>query len=687
MLVLFIVAIVGNVVWSYHSERDQMISELHEKGHVLSQQMSAVWDFMSVNQDRLLETAYADNGAYQGLHCAIVGRSIGMRFTIESGYVTRFVNFDPRNKEDEPDDFEARALQAFTDDSSLKEYYEVDEYEGEEVFRYSAPMKIEKSCLECHGKPAGEIDVTGHPKEGWNIDDIGGAISIIMPMDAYRESTKASILQNLMYFIIILLLCLLVIYIALTHLVTRPLQRLRPMDAYRESTKASILQNLMYFIIILLLCLLVIYIALTHLVTRPLQRLRQAFGSMQEGNLDVRLNDSESSYELNAVVSEFNEMAHQLSDLYGMQEGNLDVRLNDSESSYELNAVVSEFNEMAHQLSDLYDSLESQVEERTAQLSRVNEALKAKRVQLEHANERLRNENQYKSDFLNMMSHELRTPLTSIIAFSEMLNRTGDPVDEKEAEIRREIEANSHVLLLMINDILEMSRLDAGKTQLMMETVDLGDIVGLVQSVVAPLSRRNKVAFTYSIDADVPLVTCDGDRIRHVLENLGDIVGLVQSVVAPLSRRNKVAFTYSIDADVPLVTCDGDRIRHVLENLCGNAMKFTPAGGSVTLHVSYDANADEVLLRVADTGIGIAEEDRERIFEKFVQADSSASRRYRGTGLGLALVREYTEMHGGHVELEGELGRGSAFIVHLPVKPVSGCADAAPSPYGSEDTE
>lgn len=543
MLALFVVAIVGNAIWNYCSERDQMVSELHEKGHVLSQQMSAVWDFMSANQDRLLETAYADNGAYQGLHCAIVGRSIGMRFTVESGYVTRFVNFDPRNKEDEPDDFESRALRAFMSDSTLKEYYEIDECEGKDVFRYSAPMKIEKTCLECHGKPAGEIDATGHPKEGWDIDDIGGAISIIMPMDAYRESAKSSILQNLMY-----------------------------------------------FVVILLLCLLVIYAALGHLVTRPLQRLRRAFGSMQEGNFDVRLPDLESSYELNAVVAEFNEMAQQLSDLYG--------------------------------------SLELQVEERTSQLSRVNEALKAKRVQLERANEHLRNENRYKSDFLSMMSHELRTPLTSIIAFSEMLNRTGDPIDEKEAEIRREIEANSRVLLLMINDILEMSRLDAEKTQLVMEPVDMGDIVGLVQSVVAPLARRSEIAFTYSIDADVPLVTCDGDRIRHVLENL-----------------------------------------------CGNAMKFTPAGGSVALHVSYDASAEEVLLCVSDTGIGIAEEDCERIFEKFVQVDSSASRRYRGTGLGLALVREYTAMHGGRVELESKLGEGSAFTVHLPVEPSLGFSD------------
>ncbi len=428
-------------------------------------------------------------------------------------------------------------------DSSLKEYYEIDEYEGKEVFRYSAPMKIEKTCLECHGKPAGEIDVTGHSKEGWDIDDIGGAISIIMPTDAYRESAKSSILQNSMY-----------------------------------------------SVAVLLLCLLVIYVALKHLVTRPLQRLRRAFGSIQKGNFDVRLPDSESSYELNAVVAEFNEMAHQL--------------------------------------SDLYDNLEFQVEERTAQLSRVNEALKAKRIQLEHANEHLRNENQYKSDFLSMMSHELRTPLTSIIAFSEMLNRAGGPIDEKEAEIRREIEANSRVLLLMINDILEMSRLDAGKTQLAMEPVDMGDVVGLVQSVVAPLARRNEIVFTYSIDADVPLVTCDGDRIRHVLENL-----------------------------------------------CGNAIKFTPAGGSVTLCVSYDAPSGEVLLRVADTGIGIADEDRERIFEKFVQVDSSASRRYRGTGLGLALVREYAAMHGGRVELESKLGEGSVFTVHLPAEPPLGFED------------
>ena len=109
----------------------------------------------------------------------------------------------------------------------------------------------------------------------------------------------------------------------------------------------------------------------------------------------------------------------------------------------------------------LYEGLEAQVDDRTAQLAHANEVLERQRVQLEEANELLRNDNEYKSNFLAMMSHELRTPLTSILAYAELLNREGNPVDEKEAEASREIEANGRVLLAMINDILEISRLDA----------------------------------------------------------------------------------------------------------------------------------------------------------------------------------------------------------------------------------
>ena len=112
MVTLFAVALAVNVVWTTEAQRQQTENELQEKGLVLSQQMTAMWDFMSANQGKLEAAAYGSTGSYQGLHCAVVGRSIGRLFSIESGYTTRFVNFNPRNSEDEPDEFEAAGLDA-----------------------------------------------------------------------------------------------------------------------------------------------------------------------------------------------------------------------------------------------------------------------------------------------------------------------------------------------------------------------------------------------------------------------------------------------------------------------------------------------------------------------------------------------------------------------------------------------
>lgn len=535
-MVLLAVSLIANIGWTTVNKRAQMENELREKGEVLAQQMDAVWEFMASNQDRLEQISYTEDGVYQGLHCAIVGRSIGALFTSQSTYTTRFVNFNPRNDADEPDEFDAAALEAFHAGTAT-EYYDITDYEGEEVFRYLAPMRIEENCLDCHGEPAGEIDVTGYEKEGWGIGDVGGAISIIMPLDVYVESEQASIVQDVIF-----------------------------------------------FGGMLVVCLLIMYAALSYLVTRPLSKIQAGVECIQTGDLNVQL-----AY---------------------------------TESSREMNTLMTEFNQMARELSDIYDNLETQVEDRTAQLAKANSVLERQRTQLEEANERLRDENQYKSDFLAMMSHELRTPLTSIIAFTELLNRDGGPSDEKEAETRSEIEANSRALLLMINDILEMSRLDAGRTDMNLEVVDLGDIAGMVETVVQPLADKSHVSFTYEIDPDVPLVKADFEKIRHVLENL-----------------------------------------------CGNAVKFTTDGGSVKLHMSYHRECGEVWAKVSDTGIGIAQVDQQRIFERFVQADSSPSRKYNGTGLGLALAKEYTEMHGGTLSVESEPGVGSEFTMRIPMEP------------------
>lgn len=535
IVVLIAVSLVANIGWTSMNARQQMENELREKGQVLAQQMDAVWEFMASNQDRLEQISFTSEGVYQGLHCAIAGRSIGALFTSQSTYSTKFVNFNPRNSADMPDEFESEALTAFNEGSAT-EFFEIADVGGEEVFRYMAPMRIEENCLDCHGEPAGELDVTGFPKEGWQLGDVGGAISIVMPLDVYMESERASIVQDVIFFSGMLVVCLLVVYLALRYLVTRPL------------------------------------------------------GRIQQGVQSIR-------------------------------RGNLDVRFGSTQSSREMNDLMRQFNDMAAELSGIYENLETQVTDRTAQLARANDVLKQQRAQLEEANGRLRDENRYKSDFLAMMSHELRTPLTSIIAFTELLNRESGPLGEEEREARREIEANSRALLLMINDILEMSRLDAGRIEMMSEIVDLGDVAGIVADVVSPLAEQNGISFAWQVDADVPLVRADFEKLRHVLENL-----------------------------------------------CGNAMKFTPEGGSVRLHIARSDDGSSVLMSVSDTGIGIDPADQQRIFERFVQVDSSVSRKYSGTGLGLSLAKEYAEMHGGRIEVDSALGRGSTFTVHLPVE-------------------
>lgn len=543
--VLLVASLGANVAWTTVNQHNQTEDELRVQGRALAQQMDAVWEFMVFNQDRLSQIAYTEDGVYQGLHCAIAGRIIGQSFTRQSDYTTRFVNLNPRNEAGMPDDYETTAFNAFRADGNLQDFYGFAEVDGKQVFRYLAPMTIEEACLQCHGEPAGELDVTGYPKEGWAMGDIGGAISIIMPLDVYQQNEQASIAQDVLFFAVMLAVCLVTVYGALSYLVTRPL------------------------------------------------------GKIQAGVAEV-------------------------------SGGNLNVQLSYSESSQEMSDLTCDFNNMARELADVYANLEDEVADRTAQLQDANEVLERQRRQLEMVNAQLVDENRYKSDFLSMVSHELRTPLTSIVAFADLLSRHVVPSSEKEARALAGIEANSQALMLMINDILEMSRLDAGRVKLSVEVVDVGDVAGMVRATVEPLAAKENLAFATEVAADVPLVRADFDKLVHVLQNL-----------------------------------------------CGNAVKFTPDGGAVRLEVTFHpaggveshdtVSADEVWFTVSDTGIGIALADQERIFDKFVQVDSSSTRRYNGTGLGLAIVREYAEMHGGSVGVESAPGQGSSFTVRIPV--------------------
>ena len=260
-----------------------------------------------------------------------------------------------------------------------------------------------------------------------------------------------------------------------------------------------------------------------------------------------------------------------------------------------------------------------------SELRRANVALEQQRDALERLNEKLAEETQFKSDLLSMVNHELRTPLTSIITFAQISREACPPDRESERHSWEEIEKNSQILLTMINDMLDIARSDAGSVHVACEPMDLGDIVSSVRGTMTPLARKYCVAF-----------------------------------------RTRVA------SDVPLVNGDFEKTQRMLENLASNAIKFTPDGGTVELRVDLDAGNGSVRLCMADDGIGIAPEDHERIFERFFQVDSTSTRKYNGSGLGLALVREYAAVQGFAVSVESALGRGSTFTITIPPDAIVG---------------
>jgi signal transduction histidine kinase len=245
-------------------------------------------------------------------------------------------------------------------------------------------------------------------------------------------------------------------------------------------------------------------------------------------------------------------------------------------------------------------------------VNRMNDELRRLYKELETAS-------QHKSDFLANMSHELRTPLNAIIGFSQVLREemVGE-VNEKQAEYLEDILSSGNHLLSLINDVLDLSKVEAGQVELELEPFSLQDAL---ERGVAMVRER---------------ATRDGVRV-----------------------------TLAANPDVDVVAGDERRIRQVIFNLLTNAVKFTPPGGSVDVRAK-PVNG-EVRVSVADTGRGIAGEDLRRIFEEFQQTEAGIEQG-EGTGLGLALSKRLVELHGGRIWVDSELGRGSTFVFTLPTK-------------------
>jgi signal transduction histidine kinase len=229
--------------------------------------------------------------------------------------------------------------------------------------------------------------------------------------------------------------------------------------------------------------------------------------------------------------------------------------------------------------------------------------------------------NQAKSDFLANMSHELRSPLNAIIGFSEVLEagQAGE-LSEKQKEYSGEIRVSGLHLLALINDILDLSKIEAGKM-----TLDL-------------------------VRADVPVLLASS-----------------LSIVREKALRHGIALESRIDPDLGAAEVDARKFKQMVYNLLANAVKFTPDGGRVLLAARRLAPGF-FEFSVSDTGIGIAEEDLPRMFVPFEQLDGSLARKYEGTGLGLSMVKRLAELHGGTVGVSSELGKGSRFTVRLPLR-------------------
>jgi signal transduction histidine kinase len=321
------------------------------------------------------------------------------------------------------------------------------------------------------------------------------------------------------------------------------------------------------------------YIIVRYIIVKPVKHLKDVSDAVSAGNIDVRA----------------------------------DIQTRD------------EFEELCHAFNRMLRNLVAMQEE----LRGLNRQLDRKVDELAQANMALFEVNRLKSDFLATMSHELRTPLNSIIGFSEVLT-SNDKLSDKERRYAANIQSSGKMLLGLINDILDLAKIESGKMDLHLEEFSVLDVVE----------------------------------------------GLV-TMARPIAEKKAIEIDVAIEPGVPVVYQDAGKIQQILYNLLSNAIKFTPEGGRVI--VSADSSEKDLVLAVEDTGVGIAPDDRERIFEKFRQGSSgliggenTLTRRYSGSGLGLSIVRELARMLGGEISLESELGKGSTFTVRVPLRAQAG---------------
>ncbi|MBZ0169789.1 Histidine kinase [Candidatus Methylomirabilis lanthanidiphila] len=338
--------------------------------------------------------------------------------------------------------------------------------------------------------------------------------------------------------------------------------------------------------------------ALSRKITQPITRLTESTARMAEGQIDQEI-PVDSQDELGTLATTYNNMAKALK------------------------RTLDERARVATELRDLNRSLEDRIRERTSQL--------------EESNRELARASRHKSEFLANMSHELRTPLNAILGFTELIiDGVYGTVPDELSESIQDIHINGRHLLRLINDVLDLSKIEAGQMRL-----NLGE---------------------YSIQS---------------------LIDSVVSATRSLATEKRLELVGQVDTDLRVVWGDSKRMTQVLMNLVGNAIKFTPDGGSVTvtakvvqgsrfkvegLEPDIQQPSDLIEISVADTGIGIPAEELKSIFSEFRQVDSSITREYGGSGLGLSIAKRLIEMHNGSIWAESQVGKGSIFYFQIPLR-------------------
>lgn len=345
---------------------------------------------------------------------------------------------------------------------------------------------------------------------------------------------------------------------------------LAAVEASLHSTNAFVITSEFVKVV---LAILAIYLVVRYVITKPVLHLKKVSDAIAHGNLDMRA----------------------------------DIRTGD------------EFEELSHAFNRMLRHLVTVQEE----LREVNADLDGKVDELAQVNLQLYEMNNVKNEFLATMSHELRTPLNSILGFSEVLAAAPN-LNDKQLRYANNIQTSGRSLMTLINDVLDLAKIESGKMDIHAAEFDMADLVE-----------------------------------RQV------------TTLMPLAEKRRIALTWSVDSSIPTLFQDAGKIQQILLNLTSNAIKFTPEGGRV--RISATRQTDNCVLTIEDNGIGIPLDEQERIFEKFRQGrgvpgqKDALTRKYEGTGLGLSIVKELSRLLGGEVTLESEFGKGSTFTVIFPL--------------------